>query len=116
MSSRERDAPTTPPSGYVLGALTQVTEAVERRSPHARPRALAALAEPTFWDAPDRFGVLELAEYLDRLDAATRTATRLGERLERNRRSNGRGGSDLVRLLAGRVYVLESALAGLGAQ
>jgi ATP-dependent Clp protease ATP-binding subunit ClpC len=97
---------------HVLTQLVQVSAEVEALAPR-KQAALAALAEPSFWEAPDRFGVLALAEYLDRLDAATRTAQRLGERLGRSRRSDGRGSAELVELLAGRLYVLESALAGI---
>jgi ATP-dependent Clp protease ATP-binding subunit ClpC len=96
----------------VLAELEQVSADVEALAPR-KQAALAALAEPSFWEAPDRFGVLALAEYLDRLDAATRTAQRLGERLGRSRRSDGRGSAELVELLAGRLYVLENALAGI---
>jgi ATP-dependent Clp protease ATP-binding subunit ClpC len=97
---------------HVLAELEHVTADVEALAPR-KQAALAALAEPTFWEAPDRFRVLALAEYLDRLDAATRTAQRLGERLDRSRRSDGRGSAELVELLAGRLYVLENALAGI---
>jgi ATP-dependent Clp protease ATP-binding subunit ClpC len=57
--------------------------------------------------------VLALAEYLDRLEVATATAERLGGRLERSRRPDGRGSPELVQLLAGRLHVLGNALAGL---
>jgi ATP-dependent Clp protease ATP-binding subunit ClpC len=97
---------------YLLAELQRVAAAVAALEGR-KQAALAALSEPTFWEAPDRFGVLSLAEYLDRLDAATRTAQRLGERLLRSRRPDGRGSTDLVELLAGQLYVLESALAGL---
>ena len=97
---------------HVLAQLERVDAGVAALAPR-KQAALAALAEPTFWDAPDRFGVLALAEYLDRLDAATQTAQRLGERLGRSRRADGRGSAELVELLAGRLYVLENALAGI---
>jgi ATP-dependent Clp protease ATP-binding subunit ClpC len=97
---------------YVLAELDRVGADVEALAPR-KQAALGALAEPTFWDAPDRFVVLALAEYLDRLDAATRTAQRLGERLSRSRRADGRGSAELVELLAGRLYVLDNALAGI---
>jgi ATP-dependent Clp protease ATP-binding subunit ClpC len=97
---------------HVLAELERVGADVEALAPR-KEAALGALAEPTFWEAPDRFVVLALAEYLDRLDAATRTAQRLGERLSRSRRADGRGSAELVELLAGRLYVLENALAGI---
>jgi ATP-dependent Clp protease ATP-binding subunit ClpC len=97
---------------HLLAELEQVTADVDALAPR-KQAALNALAEPTFWEAPDRFRVLALAEYLDRLDAATRTAQRLGERLGRSRRADGHASAELVELLAGRLYVLENALAGI---
>lgn len=76
-----------------------------------KDRALQAVSEPGFWDDDGRFAVLAEVEYLDRLEAALRTAVKLGERLESRR--NGRGASDIVGLLAARLYVLDQALGGL---
>ena len=58
--------------------------------------------------------MLAKAEYLDRLQAATRTAERLAARLERSTRA-GSGSAELVQLLAGRLVVLDSALEGISA-
>ena len=77
--------------------------------------ALAALGEPTFWETAGRFAVLAKAEYLDRLEAATRTAERLAARLERSADSDGRAGGELVELLSTRLYVLDAALQGIAA-
>ncbi len=63
----------------------------------------------------DRFALLGEAEYLDRLQAATRTAERLAVRLRRSVRDDGRANPKLVGLLAGRLYVLDRALAGIAA-
>ena len=99
---------------FLRAELTRVVQAVgalqERKS-----RALAAMSEPGFWDRTDRFSILADAEYLDRLDAATRTAERLGGRVGRSVRSDGRANAELVELLAGRLYVLDRALAGVAA-
>jgi ATP-dependent Clp protease ATP-binding subunit ClpC len=57
--------------------------------------------------------VLAEAEYLDRFEAALRTARKLGDRLQQRRGGNGRASSELAGLLASRLYVLDSALAGL---
>jgi ATP-dependent Clp protease ATP-binding subunit ClpC len=73
---------------------------------------LVQTREPGFWDNEERrAGILTQIEYLDRLEAATATAERLGVRLL------GSGGSsrDLVGLLARRLHVLRAALRGLAA-
>ena len=73
---------------------------------------VVARRSPTFWETAGRFAVLAKAEYLDRLEAATRTAERLAARLERSADSDGRAGGELVELLSTRLYVLdESSLA-----
>jgi ATP-dependent Clp protease ATP-binding subunit ClpC len=71
------------------------------------------ISEPGFWERADRFSVLADAEYLDRLNAATKTAERLGGRLSRSLRPDGHANTELVELLASRVYVLDCALAGV---
>ncbi len=96
----------------VLAELARVTDEVgdaQARKGHA----LSALSEPGFWERDDRFALLAEAEYLDRLQAACRTADRLGARLERSVRGDGRANAELVGLLAGRLYVLDRALAGI---
>jgi ATP-dependent Clp protease ATP-binding subunit ClpC len=74
---------------------------------------LSAVSEPGFWQRDDRFALLSEAEYLDRLAAAARTAERLGARLERSVKTDGTANAQLVGLLAGRLYVLDRALAGI---
>ena len=100
---------------FVLSEAARVDEAVAALG-HVKDGALAALAEPTFWEAPGRFAVLAKVEYLDRLESATETAGRLTARFERSARSGGRTNATLVQLLAGRLHVLDSALAGLAAE
>jgi ATP-dependent Clp protease ATP-binding subunit ClpC len=99
---------------FVAGELERITRTVEALG-ERKTRALAAIAQSGFWDRADRFSTLAEVEYLDRLDAATRTAGRLGARVERSVRSDGRASVDLVELLAGRLYVLDRALAGIRA-
>ena len=99
---------------FVLAELARVEEAVEELQVR-KGHALSAMSEPGFWDRDDRFELLAETEYLDRLAAATRTAERLGARLSRSARSNGGGATELVTLLAGRVYVLDCAVAGVAA-
>ena len=72
---------------------------------------LARTRDHTFWQAEERFAVLGLIEYLDRLGAATATAQRLAARLA-GRDAHSR---ELVQLLARRLHVLAAALAGLEA-
>jgi ATP-dependent Clp protease ATP-binding subunit ClpC len=94
-----------------LVRIVRAVGALEER----KARALDAMGDPGFWDRTDRFTILSEAEYLDRLDAATRTAERLGTRLSRSVRADGHANAELVELLAGRLYVLDRALRGLAA-
>ena len=78
------------------------------------PRKLGLLEEisnEAFWEREERFAVLAEAEYLDRLEAATRTAERLAERLRHA--DSGPARTEVAMLLANRLYVLDRALAGL---
>ena len=68
---------------YVLSETRRVGEAVAALAPQ-KAGALAALGEPTFWETDGRFDVLAKAEYLDRLEAAMKTANALAARLERS--------------------------------
>jgi ATP-dependent Clp protease ATP-binding subunit ClpC len=92
-----------------LERIASQVEAAQARKGHA----LSALSEPGFWDREDRFELLTEAEYLDRLQAAAHTAERLGARLRRSLRPGGGANAELVGLLAGRLYVLDRALAGI---
>lgn len=78
-----------------------------------KERALEAINQPGFWEDDDRFGAIAEAEYLDRLDTALRTAVKLTGRLGQT--GPGRG-AELTKLLASRLFVLESAVAGLEAE
>ncbi|HEX6723718.1 MAG TPA: AAA family ATPase [Gaiella sp.] len=99
---------------YVLSEARRVSGAVDALAPQ-KAGALAALGEPTFWETDGRFDVLAKAEYLDRLEAATKTANGLAARLERSLHTEGRAGTELVGMLAGRLHVLDCALDGLAA-
>jgi ATP-dependent Clp protease ATP-binding subunit ClpC len=94
-----------------LARLREAVDGLQVRKGHA----LSAISEPGFWERDDRFELLAEAEYLDRLAAATLTADRLGARLARSTKANGAAASELVALLAGRLYVLDRALSGLAA-
>ena len=71
--------------------------------------------EPKFWDTADRFGVLGLAEYMDRLEVATESAGSLLERLggARRRSDRHRFPVDMVGRLAQRLYLFERATTAL---
>jgi len=97
---------------FILGELQRAVDAVDEAQ-FRKGHVLSTISEPGFWDRDDRFALLAEAEYLDRLKAAATTARRLGERLRRSVRPDGRANADLVRLLAGRVYVLDRAIAGI---
>jgi ATP-dependent Clp protease ATP-binding subunit ClpC len=78
--------------------------------------ALASTREPGFWDSPLRFGVLGLAEYMDRIEAAFETAGSLLLRLSHPTRDQHRNQPrDLVRRLAQQIYVLDAACSALAA-
>ncbi len=96
----------------LVAEAQRVREAVRALEPQ-KDGALAALGEPAFWETAGRFDVLAKAEYLDRLEAATKTATALAGRLERSMGADRAAGTELVELLAGRLHVLGSALDGL---
>ena len=99
---------------FVLAELDRMAEAVEAVQ-ERKGHTLSVISEPGFWERDDRFSLLSETEYLDRLQAATRTAERLGARLRRSVKSDGRANTELVELLAGRLYVLDRALAGVAA-
>jgi ATP-dependent Clp protease ATP-binding subunit ClpC len=87
-------------------------DAVDNQAQHWRSvkaEALASMHEPGFWDSEARIGVLAQVEYLDRLEAATRTAKRLAGRLASRRETHSR---ELVELLSRRLLVLRGALRG----
>ncbi|MFN2472231.1 MAG: hypothetical protein ABR583_14850 [Gaiellaceae bacterium] len=108
-------APRGDAARFVLGELERVAGAIRDDMDERKRAALAAMGQPGFWDDARRFAVLAEAEYLDRLDAALGTAERLGERLARSASRNGGDGGarDLVRLVANRVYVLDTAVTGV---
>jgi ATP-dependent Clp protease ATP-binding subunit ClpC len=99
---------------FLVDELRRIADTVaelEVRKGHA----LSVMSEPGFWEREDRGALLAEIEYLDRLGTATRTAERLAARLERSLRPDGRANYELARLVAGRLYVLDSAVAGIRA-
>lgn len=77
-----------------------------------KENALAQMAEPRFWSEPGRFAVLGLAEYLDRIEAGYRTASSLLERIAPHG-ARGRAPAALARRLAGHLFLLREACAGV---
>ncbi|MEZ4416109.1 MAG: AAA family ATPase [Gemmatimonadota bacterium] len=66
---------------------------------------LAAMSESGFWERPDRFLTLGLAEYMDRAEAALRTAGSLLQRL----RHTSTAPRALVRRLGELLYLIREA-------
>lgn len=88
-----------------LLASTEAPAWTERKT-----NAFESMARPGFWESDERFAVLGLTEYLDRIGAGLRTCASLLERVRggANRRRE-RYPRDVVRRLAERLYVLEIA-------
>ena len=74
--------------------------------------ALAETGREGFWESPERFAVLGMAEYLDRIEAGMNTAMRLLERLQRGR-DRQQYSPRLVQQLAHQLYLIEAACRGV---
>jgi ATP-dependent Clp protease ATP-binding subunit ClpC len=98
---------------FLLDELARIRSTVEGELRARKDAALAAMQEPEFWEDDDRYAVLAEAEYLDRLEAAFATASKLGERLARHAHKTRNGTGELAGLLALRLHVLDAAVAGL---
>jgi ATP-dependent Clp protease ATP-binding subunit ClpC len=79
-----------------------------------KERDLEAMRSRAFWESPERFAVLGRIEYVDRVEAALRTAEKLSARLARPSRT-GIAAAPLVQLLAQRLYLLDRACTGVDA-
>lgn len=78
--------------------------------------ALDATQTEGFWTSPERFAVLGLAEYMDRIEVGLDTAGSLLARLGRaGARDRQRLPQELVGRLAEQLYLLEAASRGLAA-
>jgi ATP-dependent Clp protease ATP-binding subunit ClpC len=80
-----------------------------------KERDLEVMQGDGFWDAPDRFAVLGRIEYVDRVQAAFRTAEKLEHRLTRLGQNGHGSPRELVELLAARLYLLDRACTGIDA-
>ena len=97
---------------FLLDELGRVRSAVEGSLQERKEAVLAEMQRPEFWEDEARHGLLAEAEYLDRLQAAFATASKLGERLARH--GGGKNGAgELAGLLSLRLYVLQAAIEGL---
>jgi ATP-dependent Clp protease ATP-binding subunit ClpC len=76
-----------------------------------KERDLETMRDEAFWQSPERFAVLARIEYVDRVQAAFRTAEKLLERLLQQRRNGRRSARNVVELLAERLYLLDRACA-----
>jgi ATP-dependent Clp protease ATP-binding subunit ClpC len=76
-----------------------------------KERALELMRADWFWTSPDRFEVLARIEYVDRVEAALRTAEKLANRLSRTSANGSGPPRDLVELLAERLFILDRACA-----
>jgi ATP-dependent Clp protease ATP-binding subunit ClpC len=97
---------------FLLDEVQRIRTTVEREIAGRKDAALAAMQETHFWEDEGRHAVLAEAEYLDRLQAAFATASKLGERLARHGGSRN-GAGELAELLSVRLYVLDAALASV---
>lgn len=75
-----------------------------------KDRQAVEMQQADFWQRPERQGVLDRMERIDRIESGVRSAAALHARLAR---SGGRGASTLVRRLALLVVSLESAIAAV---
>jgi ATP-dependent Clp protease ATP-binding subunit ClpC len=76
-----------------------------------KERDLEALQDEAFWESPDRFEVLARIEYVDRVQAAFRTAEKLLDRLLRQSQNGHGAARNVVELLAERLYLIDRACA-----
>jgi len=98
---------------YLQGRFAEVAEQADAEEWRRRKsEALEQTQQPGFWTSPARFGVLGLAEYMDRVETGLDTAGRLLARLRGNR---ARYPPELVGRLAEQLYLLDAACRGLAA-
>jgi ATP-dependent Clp protease ATP-binding subunit ClpC len=77
--------------------------------------ALIETSAPGFWNSPERFAVLGLAEYMDRIETGLDTAGSLLKRLTGSQKTRDRQHfpADLVARLAHQLYLIDAACRGL---
>jgi len=79
--------------------------------------ALLETSAPGFWNSPERFSVLGLAEYMDRIETGLDTAGSLLKRLSGSQKPRDRQHfpAELVARLAHQLYLIDAACRGLAA-
>jgi ATP-dependent Clp protease ATP-binding subunit ClpC len=79
--------------------------------------ALLETSAPGFWNSPERFSILGLAEYMDRIETGLDTAGSLLKRLGGSLKAHDRQHfpADLVARLAHQLYLIDAACRGLAA-
>lgn len=82
---------------------------------YQKQQALARTSEHDFWNSPERFEVLGLAEYMDRIEAGLATAGRLLNRLIGPQGDRTIFSSKLTGQFAHQLYLLDAACSGLQA-
>ena len=95
----------------LLAALAGIESQVSGELALRKEFLLQEMQGEGFWERPERQAILAEIEYLDRLEAASETARRLGERLRASEEERAIG--DVGELLGIRLHVLQAALAGL---
>ena len=93
------------------GALDRLQQLVaESRWTQDKSSSLEKMAEPSFWQSPERFAVLGHAEYLDRIEAGVRRSASMLQRIvgPRNRERHNYP-RDLVGRLAQQLFLLQVA-------
>lgn len=76
--------------------------------------ALVQTANSDFWNSPQRFAILGLAEYMDRIETGLSTAASLLNRIVgSNRGDRTRYSKNILQRLAQQIYLIDAACAGL---
>ncbi len=95
---------------FLQAETERMRRVVDGEGWHGRKeRDLEAMRSRAFWESPERFAVLGRIEYIDRVEAALRTAEKLSARLARPNRTGIAAAPDLIQLLAQRLYLLDCA-------
>jgi len=101
-------------AALVTGTYQTLQARVDAEQWQKRKReALAQTNSLTFWDQPERFGVLSEIEFMDRVESGLATAGSLLERLTGSRRTTRRHYAPaLMRRMAEQLYLLRTAIDG----
>jgi ATP-dependent Clp protease ATP-binding subunit ClpC len=92
---------------FQLGRVTAAVESEEFKG--AKHAALELTGDAGFWDSPDRFSILDEAEYIDRIEGGVRAARSLIGRLESLEGRSSVSVRPLFGRLAQQLYLLGHA-------